>query len=179
MKEHIICLKDGARHELQELVRSGTRAVRVVRRALILLKSDEGLTDDEIGEHVGCSDRTVRSVRKRFCTENLESAIYDAPRSGAPPTFTPRQQQQVIALACSDPPEGRTRWTLELLCEHAVQEGFVATVSKSEVALWLKEHDMKPWRKKHGAFPNSAKHFAGGWRTSLSNTRSRMIQTNQ
>ena len=47
--------------------------MRVVRRALILLKSDEGLTDDEIGEHVGCSDRTVRSVRKRFCTESLDA----------------------------------------------------------------------------------------------------------
>jgi len=119
MKEHIVCLKDEARQRLQELVRSGTRSVRVVRRASILLKSDEGFTDEEIAEHVDCSDRTVRSVRKRFCTEGLDRALYDAPRSGAPPTFTPRQQQRVVALACTDPPEGRTRWTLELLCERA------------------------------------------------------------
>ncbi len=137
-------LKDGARQSLQELVQFGTRSVRVVRRATILLKSDEGFTDDEIAEHVGCSDRTVRSVRKNFCTEGVARALYDAPRSGAPPTFTPRQQQQVIALACVDPPEGRARWTLELLCEHAVKRGFVTSLSKSEVALWLKEHDMKP-----------------------------------
>ena len=50
----------------------------------------------------------------------------------------------MIALACVDPPEGRARWTLELLCEHAVKRGFVTSLSKSEVALWLKEHDMKP-----------------------------------
>ncbi len=179
MKEHIVCLKDEARQRLQELVQSGTRSVRVVRRAQILLKSDEGYTDDEIAEHVGCADRTVRSVRKRCCTESLDRALYDAPRSGAPPTFTPRQQQRVVALACTDPPEGRSRWTLELLCKHAVKRGFVTSVSKSEVALWLQEHDMKPWRKKLGAFPSSPTNFAIGWRTSSTNTKSRTIRRNQ
>jgi hypothetical protein len=56
--------------------------------------------------------------------------------------------------SCTDPPEGRQRWTLELLCEQAVKQGVVESVGKSEVALWLKEHDLKPWRKKRGAFPN-------------------------
>lgn len=51
MKEPIVCLKDGARQRLQELVQSGTRSLRVVRRALILLKSDEGFTDEKIAEH--------------------------------------------------------------------------------------------------------------------------------
>ena len=179
MKEHIVCLKDEARRRLQELVRCGTRSVRVVRRASILLKSDEGFTDEEIAEHVDCSDRTVRSVRKRFCTEGLDRALYDAPRSGAPPTFTPRQQQRVVALACTDPPEGRTRWTLELLCERAVKRGFVTSVSKSEVALWLKEHDTKPWRKKLGAFPSSRKNFVSGWKRSLTSTKNRMILPSQ
>ena len=123
--------------------------MRVVRRALILLKSDEGLTDLEIVEHVGCAERTVRNVRKRFCEEGLEATLHDAARSGRPPQFTPRQKQQVVALACTEPPEGRTRWTLELLCEHAAKRGFVESVSKSEVALWLKDHDVKPWRKKN------------------------------
>ena len=154
MKEYIVRLTAGARRELRDLVGSGTRPVRVVRRALILLKSDEGLTDLEIVEHVGCAERTVRNVRKRFCEEGLEATLHDAARSGRPPQFTPRQKQQVVALACTEPPEGRTRWTLELLCEHAAKRGFVESVSKSEVALWLKDHDVKPWRKKRGAFRN-------------------------
>ena len=154
MKEHIVRLSDGARQQLLNLVRAGTRSVRVVRRALILLKSDEGLTDEEIVEHVGCGERTVRSVRKRFCVEGFERAVYDAPRAGRPPEFTPRQRQQVIALACSDAPEGRVRWTLELLAEYAVKRGFVSSLSKSVVALWLQAHDLKPWRKKRGAFPS-------------------------
>jgi putative transposase len=151
MKEYIVRLTDGARRKLQELIESGTRPARVIRRAMILLKSDAGLTDLQIIEHVGCGERTVRSVRKRFCKKGLE-ALYDAPRSGRPSDFTARQKQQVIALACTEPPEGRARWTLELLCEHAVKRGFVASISKSEVSLWLKAHDLKPWRKKRGVF---------------------------
>lgn len=149
MKEYIVRLTDGSRRKLRELVGSGTRSVRVVRRAMILLKSDAGLTDLQIVEHVGCAERTVRNVRKRFCEVGLEGALHDAARTGRPPEFAPRQKQRVVALACTEPPEGRCRWTLELLCEHAVKRGFVESVSKSEVALWLKEHDMKPWRKKN------------------------------
>ena len=170
MKDHLVSLTDEARQQLWHLVQAGTRPVRVVRRALVLLKSGEGLTDEEIVEHVGCSERMVRAVRKRFCTSGLERALYDAPRSGAPATFTPRQRQQVIALACSEPPEGRLRWTLELLCRHAATQGIVKSVSKSEVALWLAEHDLKPWRKKHGAFPGSPKSSVSEWRTCSTST---------
>ncbi len=154
MKKHIVRLPAAIRQNLRQLVRSGTRPAQVVRRCQVLLKSDEGCTDEEIAEHVGCSDRTVRTLRKQFCTGGIEQAIYDAPRSGRPETFTGRQRQQVVALACTDPPEGRQRWTLEWLCEQAVKRGLVESVGKSEVALWLKEHDLKPWRKKLGAFPS-------------------------
>ena len=99
MKEYIICLTDEARQQLRDLVRAGTRSVRVVRRAQILLKSDEGLTDEEIVEQLGCGERMVRNVRKRFCTEGLERSLFDAQRPGRPPNFTLRQQQQVVALA--------------------------------------------------------------------------------
>jgi transposase len=175
MKEHIVRLTDEARQRLQELCQAGTRSVRVVQRAQMLLKSDAGLIDQEIAAHVGCNERRIRDVRKRFCTEGLERALYDAPRSGRPPRFTVRQQQQVVALACTDPPEGRTRWTLDLLCTHAVRRGFVRTLSKSEVALWLRAHDLKPWRKKHGAFPSLLPSFANAWKTFSTSTRSHAI----
>lgn len=126
----------------------------MVRRCQVLLKSDMGCTDEEIAEHVGCATRTVRTIRKRFCEGGVEHAIYDSPRCGRPEQFTPRQRQQVVALACTDPPAGRVRWTLELLCEYAVKQGFVESLSVTEVSLWLREHDLKPWRKKRGAFPS-------------------------
>jgi transposase len=154
MKKHIVCLDHQAREGLRQLAHSGIRPAQVVRRCLILLKSDEGSTDEEIAEHVSCTTRTVRTIRKRFCEAGVEHALCDSPRCGRPEQFTERQRQQVVALACTDPPAGRVRWTLELLCEHAVKEGFVDTVSVTEVSLWLKEHDLKPWRKKLGACPN-------------------------
>lgn len=176
MKEYIVSLTDEARQQLWDLVRSGTRSVRVVRRAQILLKSDEGLTDEEIIEQVGCGERMVRNVRRRFSTEGLERSLFDAPRSGRPPDFTPRQRQQVVALACTAPPEGHCRWTLELLCQHAAERGFVQSVSKSEVALWLKAHDLKPWRKKLGAFRSLLQSSESGWKTCSINTRSRTLR---
>ena len=154
MKKHIVCLDRQAREGLRQLARVGTRPAQVVRRCQILLKSDEGCPDEEIAEHVGCTTRTVRTIRKRFCDGGIERAVYDSPRCGRPEQFTPRQRQQVVALACTDPPAGRVRWTLQLLCEHAVKLGFVESVSMTEVSLWLQEHDLKPWRKKLGACPN-------------------------
>ena len=149
MKEHIVRLTDGERSSLREMVRKGKQKARVVCRAQILLKADEGLIDEEISEHVGRTTRCIRDVRKRYYQGGLDRAVTDAPRSGGPAMFTRKQQQQVIALACTDPPEGRQRWTLELLCEHAASSGIVESLSTSEVSLWLQEHDLKPWRKKN------------------------------
>ena len=147
MKKHIVRLDRQAREGLLQLARCGTRPAQVVRRCQILLKSDSGCTDEEIAEQLGCTTRTVRSIRKRFCEAGVEHAIHDSPRCGRPEQFTARQRQQVIALACSDPPTGRARWTLDLLCEHAVKRGFVVTLSVTEASRWLAEHDLKPWRK--------------------------------
>jgi transposase len=171
MKErYIVCLTDEARVALTASLQSGVCRARVLRRAQVLLKADEGLTDEEINEHTGVSTRTVRAIRRRYCREGLERALHDAPRSGKPPAFTERQQKQVIALACSDPPEGRARWTLTLLAETAAERGIVKSLSKSEVALWLAEADLKPWQKKDGAYPSSRRNSASGWTTSSINT---------
>lgn len=148
MKQYIVRLTDEVRQQLLEAVQGGTRPVRVVRRALILLQAGAGLTDLQIVEHLGCAEGTVRNVRKRFCREGLEGALHESPRAGRPSDFTARQKQQIVALACADPPEGRARWTLELLCEHATRQGVVESISKSAVSLLLKTHDLKPWEKK-------------------------------
>ena len=154
MKEHIVYLTDEERGTLETLAAKGNHRSRVLCRAQILLKSNDGLIDEEIAEHVGRTTRCIAEVRKRFCQGGLQRALYDAPRSGGPPKFTRKQQQRVIALACTDPPEGRERWTLELICQHAMDQGIVDSLSKSEVALWLREHDLKPWRKKNVVRPD-------------------------
>jgi transposase len=174
MKErHIVCLTDEARVALRAMLQSGVHRARVLRRAQVLLKADEGLPNEEISAHTGVSERTIREIRRRYGREGLERALHDAPRSGKPPAFTERQQTQVLALACTDPPEGRVRWTLTLLAETAVQRGIVKSLSKSEVALWLAEADLKPWRKKDGVFPNSRRNSAREWMTCSINTSGR------
>ena len=147
MKEHIVHLTDEQTATLESIVKKGQHRARVVCRAHILLQSSAGLSDEEIGRHVVRSTRCIAEVRKRFCQGGLQRALYDAPRSGGPPKFTRKQQQRVIALVCTDPPEGRARWTLELICRHAIAQCIVESLSMSEVSLWLREHDLKPWRK--------------------------------
>lgn len=155
MKEYIVSLTDEARAALQDLTRRGTTSARSIKRAWILLKSDEGWTDAEIAAEFDCGLRTVAEIRERFCARGWQGTVVDAPRSGKPETFTVKQRQQVAALACTDPPEGRSRWTLELLCREAQAQGLVESVSKSEVALWLQEHDVQPWRKKNVVRPGA------------------------
>ena len=112
MKQYIVRLTDEVRQQLLEAVQGGTRPVRVVRRALILLQADAGLTDLQIVEHLGCAEGTVRNVRKRFCREGLEGALHESPRAGRPSDFTARQKQQIVALACRTRPrvEPTGRW---------------------------------------------------------------------
>jgi transposase len=96
MKKHIVHLPDEVCQALHKMVSSGTRPAQVVRRCQVLLKSAEGCTDQEIAEHVGCTDRTVRTLRRQFCVGGVEQAIFDSPRSGRPESFTERQRQQVV-----------------------------------------------------------------------------------
>lgn len=80
-----------------------------MKRAWILLKSDGGWTDAEISAEFDSGLRTVAEIRERFCDRSRQGTVIDAPRSGKPQTFTVKQRQQVAALACTDPPEGRSR----------------------------------------------------------------------
>jgi hypothetical protein len=75
MKEYMVRLTNKAQQQLLNLSQAGKRSVRLVRQALILLKSDEGLSDEELVEHVDCRERTVRSVHKRSYVEGFERAV--------------------------------------------------------------------------------------------------------
>ena len=134
---------------LQEITKKGTHPARVIRRAMILLRSHEGDTDAEIAKQTGASHRAVVDVRTRCANEGVERALYDAPRSGKPPTFSGTQEAQIVATACSQAPEGRSRWTMGLLAERAMKDGIVKTISPQTVWLMLERQDCKPWLKKN------------------------------
>lgn len=112
-----VCLNEEQKRFLKNLTRKGKESVRKINRARVLLLSDEGKKDKEIQEIVGVSDTMVETTRKKFVLEGLENAINEKPRPGQPKKIDGRKEAELITLACSQPPEGRARWTLRLLAD--------------------------------------------------------------
>ena len=106
-----IKLTESERTSLNEVSRRGKPSVRTVKRALALLKADEGLRDREIADVLLINAATVARVRKRYVEEGLEAAINDRP-PGRERKLDGKQEAHLIAFACSAAPEGHARWTL-------------------------------------------------------------------
>ena len=138
-KVHVVDLTPKQRKHLRRIVRVGTNKAQVITRAHILLKSHEGMTDKEIADFLYTSEETVRRTRVRFCEEGLEWTLNGKPQPPREPTLTDEQEAYLIALACSDPPEGRSRWTIELLTNRLVADGIVEAISWEKVRLTLKK----------------------------------------
>lgn len=117
----VLALTDQERDELHRLVRTGTHPARTITRAQILLLSASG--DHTVASICGvlnvCS-ATVYNIRSRYQAEGLAAALIDKPRSGFPRRVTPREEAQITSIACSTPPAGRTRWTVQLVTDRLV-----------------------------------------------------------
>jgi transposase len=103
------------RDELRVSVSGGKQPVRRLKRMQILLAADAGVGDKEIEASVQTSGSTIYRTKKRFVEISLEAALCEEPRPGAARKLSGKEEVQLVALACSDPPEGCTRWTLALL----------------------------------------------------------------
>jgi transposase len=108
-------------------------------RARILLLANEGRSDDEIVESLKVSRTTVNRIRKRYCMGGLEFALREKNRSGAPPKIGGRAEVQLTLLACSEPPEGRSKWTLRLLADKLVELEAVDSISHMSMHRLLKK----------------------------------------
>jgi transposase len=127
------------RKHLQKMVRVGTNKANVINRAHILLKSDEGKTDKEIADLLYIGEETVRRTRQRFWEEGMDLALNGKPYPAPEPMLTDEQEAYLVALACSDPPEGFARWTIDMLTEKLVADGIVMSISRDKVRLTLKK----------------------------------------
>lgn len=143
-KLYRIQLTPEQRKSLRRIVRIGRNKAKVITRAHILLKSDEGKTDQEIAEMLYIDEETVRRTRQRFCNDGMEKALHGQLYPPREPTLTDEQEAYLIALACSDPPEGRSRWTIELLTERMVADKVVESISREKVRLTLKKTNSSP-----------------------------------
>lgn len=137
-KKYLVTLTDAEREEVQQLLRSGKHSTRKVTRARILLKAADALTDDQIATALSVGRATVERTRANFVERGLD-ALNERPRPGKQRTLDAKAEARLIAEACSEAPEGRTRWTLQLLADRLAELKIVETVSDETVRRALKK----------------------------------------
>jgi len=151
MKKHKVSLSKNEENELCSLVKKGKQSARTITRARILLLSHSGKPDSEIREILGVSQWTPQNIRKKYSTGGIERALYDAPRSGQPKITTTKEETEIIAIACAEPDDGRSKWTLDLLVKKANKQlkNRKKKFSRGTIYNILLRSDLKPWREKN------------------------------
>ena len=145
-EKHEVHLKEAERKKLLAITSKGRNKAVVIQRAHILLKVDEGKTDAEISQMLYVSEQTVRRTRLRFAQEDLQAALEDKPHPTTGSELDEKQEAYIFALACSEPPAGQVRWTLELLTQEVLKDGIVTHISPETVRLLLKKTNSNPGR---------------------------------
>jgi transposase len=146
-------LSQAEREELNTMLSGGKHAARKLKRAQILLAADAGTSDAEIARVVAVGGSTVYRTKRRFVEGNLQRALSEEPRPGAERKLTAKQEALLVATACANPPEGRARWTLELLAGAMVKLTDHDSLSYETVRRRLAENGLKPWRKDMWCIP--------------------------
>src|SRR5262245_2140398 len=149
-KRYRVTLTDEERERLEGLARKRTAPVRMVRRAQALLVASEGKTDEVIAEQLRMGVATLERLRRRFVEEGLEASLRERPRPGARPKLGPKEQAFVVALACTKPPEGRERWTMQLLADRIVELQIVPDITDEAIRRLLKRTSSSPGSRRSG-----------------------------
>ena len=150
---YVVSLTEVERGELQAMVTKGSRLARRVKKAQILLAADGGAADEEVARLVVVGTSTVYRTKKRFVEEGVEAALSDRPRPGADRKLSAKDEALLVATACTKPPTGRARWTLELLAGELMRLTEHESLSTETVRRRLQEKDIKPWQKKMWCIP--------------------------
>jgi transposase len=150
-KKYIVTLTADERTKLLDLIKKGTLAARKLTRAHILLRADEGATDQAIAAALHIHRTTVERTRQRFVEGNLEGALSERPRPGGKRKLDAKQEARLIATACSAAPEGQKRWTLQLLADQLVALDVVDTISDETVRRTLKKRFSSPGKSTNGS----------------------------
>jgi putative transposase len=151
--KYIIDLTADEQEGLLDLINKGKATARKVARAQVLLRADEGATDEEIAEWLHLSVSRVHRTRQRFVEEGLTAALNEQPRAGRRGSLTGKQEAFIVALACSTPPRGRRRWTRQLLAERLIELKQVEAISHDTVGRVLKKTTSSRGSINAGVFP--------------------------
>ena len=152
-KLYIVDLTSEERGVLEALLHKGKTAARKLRRAQTLLLAADGLADAAIAQVLHIGHATVERTRQRFVEEGFEAALTEKPRPGRDRKLDGKQEAFLVALACSPAPEGRAKWSMQLLAERMVTLGVIETLSDETVRRRLKETNCSPGGRSVGACP--------------------------
>jgi transposase len=160
-KLYTVQLDESTRDRLKQMLNRGVWPARQLKHARILLLADisqdqTALSDEQIAEKVGCGRNTVQRVRHRFAKGGIEAALNDKARSGpSRRMLDTKAEHKLVAIACTTPPNGADRWTLELLVQAAINHKIATKISDETIRQVLLRHDLKPWRKKNVVYSKS------------------------
>ncbi len=143
----LIKVKSKDRIQILELLRGGIQQVRVVLRALVLRQLGDGFTAPQVAQTLPLTPKAIRQIAHRY--NGLDAALYDKQRPGAQEVLDDSQKQRIIAMVCSQAPEGRARWTVRLIVEEAIKRKLVPRVGRETIRVLLQSHELKPWREKN------------------------------
>jgi transposase len=139
MRQIQIQLSAQDRRKIDAFRSQGLHLAREVNRAHILAALDGGVPDPQIAQVLGVSRVVIWRTRSAFQEKGLEYALHDVPRSGAEPKYSTEHQAEVVALACTEPPAGQKRWTLQSLTVAARKRSALREVSPETIRRWLKK----------------------------------------
>jgi transposase len=159
-------LSEEERNHVHLFVRRGKANARTLTRARVLLKSDDGFTDAEIAEDLEISEQTVRNIRKRWREGGVQAVLTDKRQQRYRQALSDEQAAHLIAIACSEVPDGHDHWTVRMLAGKAVELGYVDSISPETVRQLLKKTCSNPGSMKNGAFPTPMPSMSQPWRMS-------------
>ena len=157
-------LSDDERQILQAVVQKGKSTARSQTRARILLKAAEGSRDKDIIDALNVLPSMMPKTRQRCVEEGPESALKDHPRPGKAPKLSDKQAAHLIAVACSDAPDGHNHWTLRLLADKVVELNYADSCSYETIRQLLKKH-LNPGKSRNGASQRSVP--VAAWRSTI------------
>ena len=177
--KHKVILTAEQRADLERMLRQSSIGVAKKRWATILLRADQdhpdgGDTDEQIADEVGISVRHLERIRKKFALGGFDAALARKPRSdaGIPKVFDGPTEAQLVVLACSEPPEGRATWTLQLLCTELARLKVVTRVCPETVRTCLKKTSSSPGKSSGSASPRTTgRDSSPRWRPSSKSTK--------
>ncbi len=162
--KYIVTLTVSERGELKELIRAGKTQGYRIKHAQILLKLDETAentcwTYQRIGEAYGGTERTISLIAKRFVEGGMEAALGRKEQENRHRKVDGKVEAHIVAIACSEAPEGRARWTLQMIADELVRLEVVQSISDTAVLNALKKTNSSLSRRKNGAFPSQERNL--------------------